>query len=260
MTNALQVKGVQFNIEWEAPANNLDALDQLLKEETHTDVLVLPEMFTTGFSMAPERIAERYHDDMPTLIWMRKQSARMNAVVMGSISCEDDGKYFNRCLIVFPDGDHVYYDKVHLFSMGSESEHYTPGDKSIIFEWKGWKIKPLVCYDLRFPEHARNEIIGEEYAYDVLIYMANWPSIRIHPWNTLLAARAIENQCYTIGVNRIGLDGSAIAHNGSSAILDFKGEKIVASADNEETLLSTSLDFNELRSFREKFPALKDKR
>lgn len=260
MTDSLHVTAVQFNITWEQPSSNLSALDKLLEEVTASDLIVLPEMFTTGFSMAPERIAERYDDEMPTLQWMRKHSAAKNAVVMGSISCEDEGAYVNRCLVVFPDGDHLYYDKVYLFSMGSESEHYRAGDKTIIFEWKGWKIKPLVCYDLRFPEHARNEIIDDEYAYDLLIYMANWPSVRIHPWNTLLMARAIENQAYVIGVNRVGEDGSAIAHNGSSAINNFKGEAIATLNDNEEGLIQTQLDLSELRSFREKFPALRDRK
>jgi predicted amidohydrolase len=258
--NSLLTAAVQFDISWENPEENYAKIDALLKHIEKADLIILPEMFTTGFSMAPERVAERYHDEMPTLQWMRAHSKNFNAVVMGSVSCEDGGKYFNRCLVVFPEGQHFYYDKNYLFSIGKESEHYTAGQGSIIIEWKGWKIKPLVCYDLRFPEHARNEIIGGEYAYDLLIYMANWPNVRMHPWNTLLMARAIENQSYTIGVNRVGEDASAIAHNGSSGIYNFKGESMASLKENEEGVIQAELDLAELRSFREKFPALRDKR
>jgi predicted amidohydrolase len=258
--NNLQVAAIQFDISWENPQENYRKIDLLLESIEHVDLIILPEMFTTGFSMAPERVAERYHYEMPTLQWLRAHAKAFNAVVIGSISCEDGGKFYNRCLAVFPEGHHFYYDKNYLFSIGQESEHYTAGQGSIIFEWKGWKIKPLVCYDLRFPEHARNEIIDDEYAYDLLIYMANWPSVRIHPWNTLLMARAIENQAYVVGVNRVGDDGSAIAHNGSSAVNNFKGEAIATLNDNEEGLIQTQLDLSELRSFREKFPALRDRK
>ena len=256
----LNVATIQFDIAWENPQINYDKIDALLKHIQQADLIILPEMFTTGFSMAPERIAENYHDEMSTLQWMRAHAKKFNAVVMGSVSCEDGGKYFNRCLVVFPEGQHFYYDKNYLFSIGQESEHYTAGQGSIIIEWKGWKIKPLVCYDLRFPEHARNEIIDGEYAYDLLIYMANWPSVRVHPWNTLLMARAIENQAYVIGVNRTGDDDSAVAHNGSSGIYDFKGESLASLMENEEGVIQKDLNISELKSFREKFPALRDKK
>jgi predicted amidohydrolase len=256
----LNVAAIQFDIAWENPQINYDKIDALLKHIQQADLIILPEMFTTGFSMAPERIAENYHDEMSTLQWMRAHAKKFNAVVMGSVSCEDGGKYFNRCLVVFPEGQHFYYDKNYLFSIGQESEHYTAGQGSIIIEWKGWKIKPLVCYDLRFPEHARNEIIDGEYAYDLLIYMANWPSVRMHPWNTLLMARAIENQAYVIGVNRTGDDDSAVAHNGSSGIYDFKGESLASLMENEEGVIQKDLNISELKSFREKFPALRDKK
>ena len=256
----LNVAAIQFDIAWENPQINYDKIDALLKHIQQADLIILPEMFTTGFSMAPERIAENYHDEMSTLQWMSAHAKKFNAVVMGSVSCEDGGKYFNRCLVVFPEGQHFYYDKNYLFSIGQESEHYTAGQGSIIIEWKGWKIKPLVCYDLRFPEHARNEIIDGEYAYDLLLYMANWPSVRMHPWNTLLMARAIENQAYVIGVNRVGDDDSAVAHNGSSGIYDFKGESLASLMENEEGVIQKDLNISELKSFRDKFPALRDKK
>jgi predicted amidohydrolase len=256
----LNVAAIQFDIAWENPEMNYGKINAILKKIAQADLIILPEMFTTGFSMAPERVAERYHDEMPTLQWMRTHAKKFNAIVMGSVSCEDGGKYFNRCLVVFPEGHHFYYDKNYLFSIGQESEHYTTGQGSIIIEWKGWKIKPLICYDLRFPEHARNEIIDGEYAYDLLIYMANWPSVRMHPWNTLLMARAIENQAYVIGVNRVGDDGNAITHNGSSGIYDFKGESLASLMENEEGVIQKDLNISELKSFREKFPALRDKR
>lgn len=256
----LNTIGIQFDIAWENPVENYTRLDEHLSGIKDVDLIVLPEMFTTGFSMEPERIAETYHHDMPTLQWMRKHAAQKNTVILGSISCRENDRFFNRCLIVFPEGNHLYYDKVHLFSMGHESHHYSPGDRTLIFEWKGWKIKPLICYDLRFPEHARNEVTENEVAYDLLVYSANWPEVRTHPWSVLLRARAIENQCFLLGINRVGKDDQGISHSGASVILDAKGETIISLSDHEEGILRASLNREDLDDFREKFPVLKDKR
>lgn len=253
----MNVHAVQFDIAWENPEANQKKIEKLLSSVERSDFIILPEMFTTGFSMRPEIVAESYSDQMPALQWMLKMAKEKNAAIAGSVSTKDGDRFYNRCFIAFPNGEHVFYDKINLFSIGKESMHYFPGDKEIIFEWRGWNIKPQICFDLRFPENARNTIIEGEVQYDLLFYVANWPEVREFPWSTLLKARAIENQAYTIGVNRVGSDGVGIAHNGASVILNYKGEPLKSLSPNEEGVLHYALDKGALETFRKDFPVLK---
>ncbi|MGL4599477.1 MAG: amidohydrolase [Bacteroidia bacterium] len=258
-TSNLNVTLIQTDLFWEDKAKNLAALGQQLQAVESTDLLVLPEMFSTGFSMNPQTFAEQAGQN-ETLDWMRSWSQKKQAVLVGSFIVAEDGKFYNRLHIVRPDDATVQtYDKRHLFRMANEDQFYGCGKEKLIFSYKGWKICPLICYDLRFPVWSRNKwtrVNGNlEAEYDVLIYPANWPERRSHPWKSLLVARAIENQAYVLGVNRIGEDGNGIAHSGDSAILDFKGEYLAQTHPNTQTRIQASLSYKELMTFRENFPA-----
>lgn len=253
----MNIHAVQFDIQWEDPEFNRMKIRSMLEKIITSDLIVLPEMFTTGFSMRPSVVAESYTPEMPTLLWMLELSKEKNAAIIGSISTKDGSEYYNRCIIAFPNGEHLYYDKINLFSIGKESNHYVAGDKELIFEWRGWKIKPQICFDLRFPENARNLLIDGEACYDLLVYVANWPAVRAFPWSTLLKARAIENQAYTLGVNRVGKDGEGIEHSGDSVILNFKGEGVQDLSPYQEGILHGVLHKEELQEFRQKFPVLR---
>jgi predicted amidohydrolase len=242
---------LQSNISWLAPAENRRRAAELIEKSPAADLIVLPEMFPTGFAVEPAGAAES-DGGTETLAWMRATAARHQAAVAGSVAVEEGGKYYNRFYFVKPDGTYAKYDKRHLFSFGGEQARYTPGTERVVVEWKGWKILLQVCYDLRFPVFARNR--GD---YDMILYVASWPTVRIHPWNTLLRARAIENICYVAGVNRTGEDPFA-SYSGGTALIDFKGETLAAAApDSEETVLC-EVDIEALRAFRAKFPALGD--
>jgi predicted amidohydrolase len=254
--NNLRIAAVQFDIVWENRSANFFRLDELLQDLTNLDVIVLPEMFTTGFSMRPEVIAEAHHDEMETLQWMRFHASRLGALLMGTVSVADGGAYKNRMYVVFPDGRYEFYDKANLFKMGEENNHYSKGNNRLIFEWRGWRIAPLICYDLRFPEWARNGITDQQANYDLLIYSANWPEVRRHPWRTLLQARAIENQAYVVGVNRVGDDDQRIYHSGDSLIIDPRGQVMQDGAGGQESILIETLDYSALQDFRAKFPVL----
>jgi len=246
----LNVTLLQAELVWQDPnANRRRFAEQLSALAGSTDLVVLPEMFTTGFTMQPERLAEPA--DGPTLQWLREQAAGIRAVITGSVAVMDAGRFYNRLYWVRPDGSYECYDKRHLFRMGGEHEHYTAGTHTIITELHGWKICPLVCYDLRFPVWSRRRA---ELEYDVLIYVANWPSVRRYPWQTLLRARAIENQAYCIGVNRYGADGLGYEHSGDSVVLDFMGQPMV-SAPEQAWQGSATLSYASLQKFRQKFPA-----
>jgi omega-amidase len=248
----LNITLLQSDLHWENSEENLAMFSKKISAISgETDLVILPEMFTTGFSMKPERFAEEMNGR--TVSWMKEEAIKKNCVITGSIICEDNGKYYNRLVWMRADGTYSFYDKRHLFSMGDENNHYTAGTKKITEEIKGWKICPLVCYDLRFPVWSRNTEM-----YDVLIYVANWPERRSHPWKTLLLARAIENQCYVAGLNRVGNDGHEIYHSGDSAIINFKGEIISSIPAHEEAAETISLSYEELVEFRKVFPAFKD--
>ena len=250
----LNVAIIQTHLHWEDKKANLLLFDTYINalQGKNIDVIVLPEMFTTGFSMRPTKFAEQ-EAKSDTLTWMKKKALETNAALCGSFIVEDNGNYFNRLYWVQPDGNFYTYNKRHLFSLAKEDEHYAAGTEKIIIAWRGWKICPLICYDLRFPVWSRN---AEN--YDLLIYVANWPERRIHPWKSLLMARAIENQAYCIGVNRTGFDGNQIYHSGDSSIVDFEGNILYQKKDENDVFIA-SLSFQNQMSFRANFPFLKDK-
>lgn len=225
-----------------------------------TEVVVLPEMFSTGFSMKPELFAETMQGE--TVEWMKKVSAEKKIILTGSLIIEEEGKYYNRLVWMLPNGQFGYYNKRHLFAYGNEDAHYTAGSKRLIASVKGWKINLQVCYDLRFPVwarqgHAQKEGGAQEPEYDILLYTANWPERRIHAWRTLLQARAIENQCYVIGVNRVGNDGNDIYHNGNSMVVGATGD-ILYEKLHDEDVYTITLQKNTLEETRNKFPFWKD--
>ena len=231
---------------------NLKKYQEQIDKIESTELIVLPEMFTTGFSMDPKNISEKM--DGETIQWMKQNAHKMNSAICGSIIIEEDGKYFNRFIWINPDGCIHHYDKRHLFSYAGENDNYTPGDSKIIIEYKGWKICPLVCYDLRFPVWARNV---EE--YDVLLYVANWPKPRISAWDTLLKARSIENMCYTIGVNRVGNDANNLEYSGHSGVYNCLGEEVVKAKPNKEETIIAVLEKNHITETRNTLNFLSDK-
>lgn len=250
----LTVSLVQCPLHWHDPAANRATLGQYLADVlgSPTDLVVLPEMFTTGFSMAAAELAE--DADGPTLAWMREQAARYDAVLTGSCMVREHGHYYNRLLWVRPDGTHSHYDKRHLFTLAGEPDVYSPGRHRLVEEWRGWRICPLICYDLRFPVWSRNRAAAP---YDLLLYVANWPAARASAWNLLLRARAVENVAYTLGVNRLGADGQGHRYQGDSALLDMRGDYL-AEAGNLHTVLTRTLRRAPLEEFRQHFPALQD--
>ena len=254
--SALTITTIQSNIIWEEKTANLRLLEQKIAGiEEKTEIVVLPEMFNTGFSMRPEALAETMEGE--TVEWMKRVSRENGIVLTGSIMIEEAGNYFNRLIWMLPNGQYGYYDKRHLFAYGEEDKHYSPGNKRLIASVKGWKINLLVCYDLRFPVWARQKINEEGAEYDVLIYVANWPERRSHAWKTLLCARAIENQCYVVGVNRVGSDANNIYYSGNSLVIDPLGQVLYHMADDEDVNTIT-LQKETLEDIRSKFPFWKD--
>jgi len=247
----LKVTTIQADLIWESPIENLKQFSIKLKSISDTDVIILPEMFTTGFSMDSERLAEPM--DGISIEWMTQKAKEFNALICGSLIISENGKYYNRFLAVHPSGKIDSYDKKHLFRLGGEGDSYEAGNEVVVFEYKGWKIKPMICYDVRFPVWARNV---ED--YDLLIYIASFPKIRRNAWSTLLRARSIENQVYTIGVNRVGIDGNGYEYSGDSVILDFNGDYIYEKSEIED-IFTTSLDLNAQQAYRLKFPFLSDR-
>jgi predicted amidohydrolase len=246
----LRVTLIQQSLVWQDPAGNRQQFESLLTPLAGcTDLVVLPETFTTGFSMDVERLGEPAGG--PTTQWLQRMSAETDAVITGSVITSEEGRYYNRLLWVFPSGEVRHYNKRHLFRMGREHEHFTPGRDAWSVEWRGMRICPLVCYDLRFPVYSRRR---PELDYDVLVYIANWPATRTYAWKQLLRARAIENQCFVVGVNRIGADGSRIEHAGDSAANDFMGQPLLELGDRP-SVSTIELDDAALRKFRERFPA-----
>lgn len=250
--SSLNVTLVQTDLVWHDPAANRRRLQERFAALAgKTDLVVLPEMFTTGFTMEAEAVAEPA--DGPTVAWMREQAASLGAVITGSIATQQGDRYFNRLVWMRPDGSHESYDKRHLFRMAHEQDHYAAGSRRVVVEIKGWKVLPLVCYDLRFPVWSRNKIGGDG-AYDVLLYVANWPERRRYAWQTLLKARAIENLSYCIAVNRVGKDGTGVNYTGDSAAIDYLGQPMTPPSE-QELVETVTLDKAALDGFRAKFPA-----
>jgi predicted amidohydrolase len=235
-------------LHWEdAAANRAMFAEQLGPLKGATDLVVLPEMFTTGFSMRSAELAEEMNG--LTVHWMREQAKALDAAIYGSLIINEKGKCFNRGLFVKPDGEIIHYDKRHLFRFANEHEHYSAGVDRVVVAWRGWRILLQICFDLRFPVFARNR--GD---YDAALYVANWPEARRYPWSQLLIARAIENQCYVAGVNRVGMDGKGIHYTGDSVVIDPRGAVIGQVEPAAEGVATVELEANALAEFREKFP------
>lgn len=251
---------IQTQLHWEDKTANLKMLEEKINGiKQKTEIILLPEMFSTGFSMNPNRLAEGMDGD--AVAWMKRVSEGKKVILTGSLMTKEHNRYVNRLVWMLPNGQMGLYDKRHLFAYANEHTHFTPGKKRLIASVKGWKINLLVCYDLRFPvwsrqaRHVNNEKQGLE--YDVLIYVANWPEKRSHMWRTLLQARAIENQCYCIGVNRVGNDGNGIYHSGDSMVVNPLGDVLYHKA-HEEDIYTITLQKEELDAVREKMPFWKD--
>lgn len=255
----LRISLVQGATRWHDPAGNRAYYGDLIASlHGITDLVLLPETFTSGFSN--EAIAQAETMDGPTVEWLREQSRKLGAVVTGSVQLRTDGGVFNRLLWATPDGELRHYNKRHLFRYAKEHERYAGGNERLTVEWKGWRICPLVCYDLRFPVFSRNRYDVErkdQLDFDLLLYVANWPSARAYPWKTLLRARAIENLCYVAGLNRVGDDGNGLHYAGDSAVIDFLGHPVSECTD-EEVVVTTTLQAAELAAHRERFPAMLD--
>ncbi len=254
----LRIAIVQRDLVWEDRQANRtmfgDALDEIGK---FADVILLPEMFDTGFTMRAAEMA--WPSKGPTLDWMKEQSQRSNALLLATTIVEENGYYYNRLFWVEPSGEWFHYDKRHLFRMGKEHETFSPGRKRLVRMWKGWRICPLTCYDLRFPVWCRNRLQAgrEEPEYDLLVFLANWPASRSFVWDTLLQARALENQAYVAGVNRIGVDGEGVSYKGHSRLIDYKG-MMVADLGETAGIRIIEIEKEPLVDFREKFPAYLD--
>ncbi|PSL49017.1 putative amidohydrolase [Chitinophaga niastensis] len=254
----LKVTLIQSQLHWEDIAANLRMFDEKINSiGEKTEVVFLPEMFSTGFSMQSELLAETM--DGSAVQWMKKKSAEKNIIITGSLIIKENGEYMNRLIWMLPNGTYGTYDKRHLFGYAGEHEHYQPGDKRLIAQVKGWKINLTICYDLRFPVWSRNSIQADTQApaYDLLVNVANWPERRSTAWKTLLQARAIENQCFAIGVNRVGNDGNNIYHSGDTSLIDPMGE-IIYRKSHDEDIFTYTLQRELLDDVRKKIPFLKD--
>ena len=244
----LELALIQTTLAWHDPAANRRHFEPLLQQARGADLVILPEMFSTGFSMESAELAEP--EDGPTTLWLREQAQAIDAVICGSLIIQAaDGSYRHRLLWARPDGSVAHYDKRHLFRMAGEHKHYSAGDQQVVLELNGWRVRPLICYDLRFPVWSRDAA-----GTDLLLYTANWPGARRQHWNRLLPARAIENLCYVAAVNRIGEDGKGHGYTGDSQVLDFQGEALLAAGDGDGVFRAT-LSSQALSAYRERFPA-----
>ncbi len=248
----LKVAFIQTDLSWEAREENLKRFDlHLRKIHEDVDLVILPEMFNTAFSINPESCAEEMNGAGVT--YLQKQSEVLNAVVIGSLLIRTGGGFVNRLIAAYPDGKLETYDKRHLFRLSEEYKIFNGGNERLVINVKGWKICPLVCYDLRFPVWSKNTYTDGRYEYDVLVYVANWPNVRSHVWKTLLLARAMENQVYSIGVNRIGEDGHGMHHSGDSMVVDPKGNILASAPSGEEAVMVARLSRQDLELNRESF-------
>jgi omega-amidase len=254
--STLTITTIQSSLHWEDKAANLQQFEKkIIGIQEKAEIVILPEMFSTGFSMRPEVLAEKMDGD--TVQWMKRMAAQKRIILTGSVIIEEEGQYLNRLIWMLPNGQYGYYDKRHLFAYAGEEAHYLPGQKRLIASVKGWKINLLVCYDLRFPVWSRQQVSERGPEYDVLVYVANWPERRNHAWKTLLQARAIENQCFVVGVNRVGEDGNNIYHSGDTMVVDAMGEVLYTKA-HEEDIFTITLEKNKLEEVRHKLPFLAD--
>ncbi|WP_029037547.1 amidohydrolase [Salinimicrobium xinjiangense] len=253
MTQILKTALLQANLDWENISQNVTNFEQKIKElPQEVDLIILPEMFSTGFSMNAGNLAEP--ENGPTFRWMQKMASEKDAAVTGSLIISENGNFYNRLYFVYPDGSFQKYDKRHTFTLAKENDTYASGKERLIVEYKGWKVCPLVCYDLRFPVWARNTE-----GYDLLIFVANWPAARVAAWDTLLKARAIENMSYCIGVNRVGRDGSDLNYVGHSAVYDSLGKQISGAHDESEFTEIVELDKDHLKETRSQLKFLQDR-
>lgn len=254
----LKIAFIQCDLAWEDRHANIKYFENAINEIGQSaDLILLPEMFDSGFTMRASKVAQP--SDGPVLNWMKYMAEKSKALLLGSTVVEEKGNYYNRLFWVEPTGQSDFYDKRHLFRMGDEHKTFTPGGQKLVRSWKGWQICPLTCYDLRFPVWSRNRLVKdkEELEYDLLVFLANWPASRIVVWDTLLKARALENQAYVAGINRIGEDGEGISYNGHSKLFDFKGSVILDSGQGMNIRI-VEIDKQALTTFRRKFPAFLD--
>ncbi|SDQ37239.1 amidohydrolase [Pseudoxanthomonas sp. CF125] len=255
----LRISLVQGATRWHDPDANREYYGELINPLANaTDLVILPETFTSGFSN--EAIDKAEGMDGPTVRWISEQAIALDAAVTGSVQLRTEQGVFNRLLWATPDGELQYYDKRHLFRYAGEHKRYAAGEKRLTVEWKGWRINPLVCYDLRFPVYSRNRYNVEregQLDFDLQIFVANWPAARAYAWKTLLRARAIENLCYVAAVNRVGVDGNGLEYSGDSAVIDFLGQPLIETT-GEEGVVSSVISGAELAAHRERFPAMLD--
>lgn len=253
----LAISLVQVSIEWENPEANRTRFEKLIQaHDMRSDVFILPEMFTTGFSMN-ESVVEKYSESSPTVLWMKKLAKEKKAAICGSIILEENGERKNR--FVWVDSEQVVtYDKRHLFGYGSEHKFFQSGKDKVIIDYKGWRILPQICYDLRFPVFSRNSWKADRAEFDLMIYAANWPDARIHAWDALGLARAIENQSYVALVNRVGTDGSELNYLGHSALIDANGTHAISPINEIEGIFTEVMSYEKLVRVRDRFPLLKD--
>jgi len=252
MSKELNIVAIQANLTWVNPEKNRLYFEQVINKLTsNTNLVVLPEMFSTGFTMKPSSVSETMNGT--TVSWMINMAKTYDIGIIGSMVIQENNQYFNRAIFVHPSGHLEIYDKRHLFSLAGEDRQYTPGTNRIVIQFKGWRICPFICYDLRFPVWSRNTD-----NYDVLLFMANWPIPRIDAWDTLLKARAIENMSYCIGVNRIGEDENGYQYNGHTSAYNFLGEKVASTAEGKEDVLHCEISKTKLDEFRQKLNFLKD--
>ncbi len=248
----LKIALIQSDLVWENARANLNHFDRLLNEiKEKIDLILLPEVFNTGFPVDPEKFAET--TDGPTMKWLKEKSNQLNCTIAGSILLKKAAGYFNTLISMNSDGTYDQYSKRHVFHLGDEADTITPGNKRIIIKLKNWKIRPMVCYDLRFPVWSKNTYSNETFEYDLLFYVANWPASRAYPWKQMLISRAIENQAYVIGVNRIGKDGVGNDYSGDSMLIDPKGQILKTLKPNQEEIAIVKISYKSLIDFRNKF-------
>jgi len=252
MKNSLNITLIQTSLFWENVEKNLSHFDKLISEISETDIILLPEMFNTAFCPKSNHLAETMEGE--TVSWMKEIAKNKNSAIAGTLMVKEGARVFNRLVWISKNGTIHTYDKHHLFSLIKEERYISKGTGRLIVEEDGWRICPLICYDLRFPVFSRNDV-----DYDLLIYLANWPIKRIDAWNTLLKARSIENQCYTIGVNRVGEDGNGIPFNGHSKVFDAFGKELLSATENKEEILQIEISLDDLKLKRRQMNFLQDR-